>query len=136
MNLVCIDGRLTKDTEVKMFENSDKKIVEFAIANQRDKDHSDYINCKAWDSNADFINKYFKKGDGINITGELRINKYTNKDGENRYETYVLVRQVGFPLQKPKEQGQTTQTTAQNTGIEQWDAGKNIEIDQDGLPFY
>lgn len=148
MNLICIDGRLARDPEIKMFENSDKRIIEFSIVNQRDKEHSDYINCKAWDSNADFIGKYFRKGDGINITGELRVNKYTNKDGENRYETYVLVRQTGFPLQKPKDATQSEQVSGQvatsqiddskvqNTDFDKWNAGKDIQIDPDELPFY
>lgn len=143
MNLICIDGRLTKDTEIKMLDTSNKKIIRFSIANRRDEEHSDFINCVAWESNAEFINKYFRKGDGINITGELRQSNYQDKDGNNRYETYVLVRQVGFPLQKSKESVQThpieekvDDSKLQNTNLDQWNAGKDITIDPDELPFY
>ena len=143
MNLVCIDGRLTRDTEVKMFEDNDKRVIKFSIANQRDKEHSDFINCVAWDNNAEFIHKYFKKGDGINLTGELRQNTYQDKDGNNKSEIYVLVRQAGFPLQKPKESGQAIENDTkiddskiQDTNFDQWNAGKEITIDPDELPFY
>lgn len=152
MNLVCIDGRLTKDTEVKMFDNSDKRVVSFSIACRRDEEHSDFINCIAWDSNADFINKYFKKGDGINITGELRQSNYKDKDGNNKYETHVLVRQAGFPIQKKKDETQSAtqdgtqsgqlassqidDSKVQNTNFDKWEAGKDIKIDPDELPFY
>lgn len=152
MNLVCIDGRLTKDTEVKMLDNRDKRVVSFSIACRRDEEHSYFINCIAWDGNADFINKYFKKGDGINITGELRQNNYKDKDGNNKYETYVLVRQAGFPIQKKEDNteqdnsgqvsGQVTtsskidDSSIQNTNFDKWETGKDIKIDPDELPFY
>ena len=125
MNLVCIDGRLTKDNEIKMTTNN-KKIISFSIANQRDKEHSDFINCVAFENNAEFLNKYFKKGDGVNITGELRQN--------------VLVSQLGFPIQKKKE-NETSTTKIDDSGIsdtnfDNWSAGKDIKIDPDELPFY
>lgn len=148
MNLICIDGRLTKDTTIEEVGDSKKKVTRFSIACQRDKEHSDFINCVAWENNAEFINKYFKKGDGINITGELRVDSYTNKDGDNVYMTYVLVRQSGFPLQKPKDAAQSEQVSGQvatsqiddskvqNTDFDKWNAGKDIQIDPDELPFY
>lgn len=143
MNLICIDGRLTKDPTIEEVGNNKKKVARFSIACQRDKDNSDFINCVAWENNAEFLTKYFKKGDGINISGELRVDNYTNKDGNNVYMTYVLVRQSGFPLQKPKEQGQAApenikidDSKIQNTNFDQWDAGKDIKIDPDELPFY
>ena len=148
MNLVCIDGRITKDPTLEQVGDNKKKVVRFSIACQRDKDHSDFINCVAWENNAEFINKYFKKGDGINITGELRVDSYTNKDGDNVYMTYVLVRQSGFPLQKPKDAAQSEQVSGQvatsqiddskvqNTDFDKWNAGKDIQIDPDELPFY
>ena len=147
MNLVCIDGRLTKDNEIKMTTNN-KKIISFSIANQRDKEHSDFINCVAFENNAEFLNKYFKKGDGVNITGELRQNVYQDKSGNNRYEMYVLVSQLGFPIQKKKDEtqsatqsGQLTSSqiddsSIQNTNFDKWEACKDIKIDPDELPFY
>lgn len=143
MNLVCIDGRLTRDPELKMTESSNKKVIRFSVANRRDEEHSDFINCVAWENNAEFICKYFRKGDGINLTGELRQNTYQDKDGNNRSELFVSIRQAGFPLQKPKDSGQTTESDVriddskiQDTNFDQWNAGKEITIDPDELPFY
>lgn len=142
MNILSIDGRLVKDTEIKMSQN-DKKVVSFSIANRRDKDHVDYINCIAWEQNAEHINKYFKKGDGIQLVGELRQNIYTDKDGHNRSELFVLVRQVSFPIQKKKEEPNDNftekkedKTNSTNSGVSSISGGQDIEINPEELPFY
>lgn len=103
MNIVAISGRITKELEVKELQ-SGSKVLTFNIAVDKfDKDKNktaDFFTIKAWGSNADFIKKYFDKGDPIEINGELRTETY-EKDGQKRTNTFILLTKCGFCL-KPK----------------------------------
>lgn len=115
-NSVNLVGRLTKDIEVKTFDSGDK-IANFCIAVQRNFKNrqgdyeSDFINCQARNNTADFLFKYFKKGDFCPVTGEIRTRKY-EKDGENRTATYVDVSNVTFVSSRKSE---NTEEPAENT---------------------
>ena len=133
MNVVVLDGRLTKDPEIKMKDT--KEILVFTIASQRDKEHSDFIECVAFDNNAKFINNYFKKGSGINIIGTLRHSLYQNKDGKTESTTRVVVNTITFPIKPPKEETQIDDTKVQDTK-DIWESAKDIELSDEELPFY
>lgn len=130
MNVIAIDGRLTRDPEVKMKDN--KEILLFTIASQRDKEHSDFIECIAFDNNAKFISDYFKKGSGINIIGSLRQSTFQNKEGKTQSITRVLVNTISLPI-KPKEEHKIDENKVIET---KWESAKDIPIDEDELPFY
>lgn len=101
MNRVVLVGRLTKDTEIKLTSNQ-SKLCMFTIAVDRrfkDKDgnrQADFINCLAWGKNAEFINKYFSKGNRIGIVGSIQTRSYTDKDGKTVYITEVVVDEAEF----------------------------------------
>lgn len=99
MNSVTIDGRLGKDPEVRQ-TNGGKTVVNFTIANQRNKEETDWFDCVAWDRTAEFISQYFRKGDGINIEGRLQQERWQNNEGENRSKVVISVGKAGFPLGK------------------------------------
>lgn len=98
LNSLCLCGRLTHDIEVKTFD-SGAKTANFSIAVQRnfkDKDgeyKADFINCEAWGTTADFLFKYFKKGDFVVINGEIRTRKWQD-NGTTRVFTYAAVNNV------------------------------------------
>lgn len=80
MNTVNLLGRLTDNPEVKAAK-SGGSVLRFRIAVDRpvskDKERkADFISCVAWDSTAEFINRYFVKGSPIAITGSLRTSQY------------------------------------------------------------
>lgn len=127
MNVIILDGRLVKDIELKVTQ-SNKQIASFTIASQRDKEHSDFIECVAFDNNAKFISEHFKKGDGINIQGSLRQTLYETKDGKKVSSTNVLVNNVFFPIRPKKEKTDNTNTV--------WESAKNMQLEPDDLPFY
>lgn len=101
MNKWCGVGRLTKDTEIKLTSNQ-SKLCMFTIAVDRrfkDKDgnrQADFISCLAWGKNAEFINKYFKKGSRIGIVGSIQTRSYTDKEGKTVYITEVVVDEAEF----------------------------------------
>lgn len=105
MNKVVISGNITKNLELRSTE-SGKHFVGFSIAineGTKDKPITHFINCNAWENNADFISKYFSKGRKILIEGSLKTNKYT-KDGKDYTSTYVLVNHCEFMDSKKEEQ--------------------------------
>lgn len=95
MNNINLIGRLTQDPELKQTQNG-KAVVKFSIAvNRIKKDEADFINCEAWEKQAELIAQYCRKGDRIGITGRLCIDNY-EKEGERKSYTKVLVSQADF----------------------------------------
>lgn len=99
MNVFCFGGRLTRDPELRTTQ-SGKAVANFSIAINEGKDKVTFLNCAAWETLADVISKYCRKGDLVSGTGKIEIRKY-EKDGENRTSTEILVREIVLPP-KPK----------------------------------
>jgi single-strand DNA-binding protein len=90
----------------------------------------------AWDKLADLIKKYCKKGKEIAIVGRLQTGSYTDKDGQKRYTTDVIVEDMQL-LSDPKDNSQSDKGTKNNDK----DSGDDFnfdgfeEINTEGLPF-
>lgn len=103
-NLVVLTGRLTADAELK-YTQSNIPVTSFSLAVERRYQQggekiTDFINCVAWRNTAEFISKYFKKGDPITIQGEIQTRNYTDKDGKSRKAVEVVVNDARFVPQK------------------------------------
>lgn len=111
MNNVSISGRLVY--EPKLTENENYKILPMRLAVSRNdkKKTTDFINAKAWGSAAEFIAKYFHKGDPIELTGRLQVDNYEKQDGTKVNETYVFVLECNFVLSKGKVEDQPKEPT-------------------------
>ncbi len=96
MNKVVLKGRLTNNIELKETPNG-IMVSDFSIAVNRrfNKEETDFINCQAWRNTAEFLKKYFSKGQEILVVGELHIEKW-QKDDETRTATKVVVDEVYF----------------------------------------
>lgn len=134
MNNVILIGRLTATPELKT-TGSGNSVTSFNIAVDRrysGKDggrQTDFINCVAWRNTAEFISKYFKKGDPISIQGEIQTRKYQDKDGNNRVAVEVIIENARFVPSKSNGGNNTDSTPPVNNGFT--DLG---DIDDD-LPF-
>ena len=97
MNKILLQGRLTKDPEIRLTSKNDK-VARFTIAVDRDfnREETDFINCVAFKATAAFIESYFTKGDMILVAGRLHMQNYTSKDGSNRTAAEVLTDNVWF----------------------------------------
>lgn len=86
MNKVVLVGRLTRDVELRENEGG-TKIARFNVAvsrnykNKEGKYDADFISCVAYRNTAEFVEKYFHKGDGIIVEGRIQTGSY-EKDGE------------------------------------------------------
>ena len=100
MNVVVLVGRLTDNPELRK-TNNDISVTRFSIAVDRqfksgEERQADFINIVAWRQSAEFICRYFTKGQRIGIEGSLRMNRYTDKEGNNRTTYEVVVNNAHF----------------------------------------
>ena len=131
MNKVILKGRLTATPELKRTA-SDIFVTDFSVAVNRrfNKEQTDFINCQAWRQTAEFITKYFTKGQEILIIGEMHIEKW-DKDGETRYATRVVVDEVEFCGSKAENKPQQMDNEVANID----DFMPAADEDIDGFPF-
>lgn len=96
-NKVILMGRLTADPEIKQTPNG-VSVTSFTLAvDRKGKDaQCDFIAIAAWRQTAEFICKYFKKGQAILVCGELQTRSWTDKQGNKRTTTEVLANEATF----------------------------------------
>ena len=98
MNHIVIKGRISATPEIKTTQNGNK-VCTFSVAVNRpyskDKE-TDFFRCTAWRGTAEFIEKYFEKGQEILIDGAMISNTYEGKDGSKRTSWDVQVNSVEF----------------------------------------
>lgn len=118
MNIVALTGRLTKDPDIR-YTNGGSTVARLNVAVDRDYKKeggqtADFPNVVAFGKTAEFIEKYFHKGNRIEIVGRLQTGSYQKEDGTKVYTTDVLAERVGFGESK-KESG-SQQTKADPAG--------------------
>lgn len=102
MNKLILKGRISSDLDTRYTQTNNTKIVKFSIAvrrdykNQNNEYETDFFNCSAFSSTADFIEKYFKKGQEILLIGRIQNRSWETDSGEKRYATDVMVENVEF----------------------------------------
>lgn len=151
MNRVGLQGRLTADPEMRTTLGG-VAVANFRLAVDRDfKDketgerQTDYFNMTAWRHTADFVCKYFQKGDMMVVDGKIQNNTYTDKDGNNKISTNIVVESCyfcsngksgsegGFANRKPA--GTATAQTQEAPSAGGFTDVTESESDSDVLPF-
>ena len=112
LNKVILIGNLTADPELKQTP-SGLSVTAFKIGvsrkyKQGDEQKSDFINIVAWRNTAEFITKYFRKGNPICICGSLQTRDYEAKDGSKRYVTEVVADEANFVEKKTNDTPHTS----------------------------
>ena len=99
-------GRLGADPELKRTQ-SDRSVTSFSLAVERDfapkgeKRETDWVECVAWGTTAEFICKWFGKGRQMAVTGRLQVRSWEDKQGNKRRSTEVVVDNAYFADSKP-----------------------------------
>lgn len=106
MNKVTLIGRISNNLEVRA-TSTGKSICEFRLAINRPANKggervADFINCRVWGKTAENLEKYQSKGSLIAVVGRIQVDAFQDKEGKNRYNTYVLVEELEY-LQTKKE---------------------------------
>lgn len=136
LNVVVLTGRLCADPELKQTQSGVSVVTICVAVDRRFKSgedrQADFINVTAWRNTAEFISKYFHKGDMIGLQGSIQTRKYQDKDGNNRTAFEVLAEQVHFVGGKKDSAPQPrveekTHASAQNF--------MDVTVDDGDLPF-
>ncbi len=106
LNKVILMGRLTRDPELRSTP-SGVNVVSFTLAVDRDfarqgeERKTDFINIVAWRNTADFVSKYFTKGQLVAVSGKLQVRSWDDaQSGQKRYATDVVADEVFFAESK------------------------------------
>lgn len=115
LNVVVLMGRLTADPELRTSSNG-TNYCRFSIAVDRsfvrsgEERKTDFFNCVSWGKTADFISRYFTKGQMIAVQGSLQTGSYTNRDGVKVNTVDINVNDANFTGSK-KESGAADQSS-------------------------
>lgn len=143
MNRAVLVGRLTKDPELRTTKSGTNQTtftiaVNRRILNENGERQADFINCVAWNKNAENIKKYFFKGKEIAIDGHIQTGSYEAQDGTKRYTTDVVVDFFDFIGNKETQvqEREKEQDIVKEDVEDPWkDMGDIVELDSSELPF-
>lgn len=141
MNNVILLGRLVRDPELR-YTSSGKAYCRFTLAVNRQfkKDEADFINCVAWNKEAELIAEYLRKGRRVLIQGRLNVGNY-EKNGEKVWTTDVVVASFEF-VDSNNSSNQTNNNSnnmqnqaSVNSFDDQFMVDNDDIIDDDDFPF-
>ncbi len=138
LNKVCIQGRFTIEPELR-YTQGNTAICRFNLACERnfakqgEERKTDFPGCVAFGKTAEFIPKYFIKGDMIIIEGRIQTRTWDDDSGKRHYVTEIVVEQVNFAGSKRK--GDSGNNSSEYSGDQEgFPPFIPVEADDD-LPF-
>ena len=147
INNVVLMGRLTADPELK-HTSGDISYTFFSLAVDRgyvksgEDRQTDFIDITAWRKTAEFICKYFRKGQMIALEGSIRSENYTDQDGNKRKSVKIYAEHVHFCSGKSESNAQSAPSAANPAAVApapDYSSGPNSDFEQipldDDLPF-
>lgn len=102
MNKILLKGRVSREIELRYTQTNNTAVTNFTVAVNRDftkqgeERQADFINCVAYGKTAEFVNKYFKKGQEILVIGRLQTRTWDDQNGQKHYVTEVIVENIEF----------------------------------------
>ena len=157
LNHITIMGRLTRDPELR-YTGNQIPVCSFTLAVDRDyssdggERQTDFIDCVAWRSSAEFVSKYFSKGSMAVVAGRLEIRDCIDRDGNKRRSAEINSEHVYFGEAKRKDEapaqqhgyrsqsgGYQSQSSYQSPGYRSQSGGygsfADLEDDDGDTPF-
>ena len=135
LNKVMLLGRLTKDPELRMTQNG-VSVATFTLAvdrnfqRQGEERQADFINIVAFRHTADFVKKYFVKGQLTCISGSIQTRSW-EADGKKHYATEVIADEVHFTGDRRDNSTQAQQSFPQAEPAND----SFMTVDDDEIPF-
>lgn len=131
LNHITINGRICNDIELKK-TNSGVSVAAFTVAVDRnyskEDKQTDFIPVVVFRQTAEFVSRYFSKGQPIIVEGRLQVRGYTDKEGNKRTATEVVANNVYFAGDKKQDKPQQKPT-------ESFDDFDDFTEDGSDLPF-
>ena len=136
INKMILQARFTKDVDLRTTQN-DNSVASFTIAwNEKygQTEQTLFLNCVAWNNQAEFISKYFKKGDMVVVEGKLTTRSYEDGNGDKKYVTELIVEKAHFCGSKQDSKPQQVAVDL-NTYSSGTDEDFKSTSDDEDLPF-
>lgn len=115
LNKVILMGRLTKDPEIRYTQNS-SAVSNFTLAVDRgytkpgEERQADFVPVIAWKNTAEFVSKYFSKGQLVAVAGRLQTRNWQDNDGKKHFVIEVVADEVHFAEKKQNSAGVQSDT--------------------------
>ena len=143
MNKAMLMGRLTRDPELRHIANNSYMVCSFTLAidrkytKQGEEKQTDFIPVVAWNKNAEFCSRYFKKGQKVVVIGRIQVRTWDDSEGKKRYATEVVAEELHFAESKASGGGSASGYSQQNERMPSDPVdGEFYPIDADDeLPF-
>lgn len=135
LNKAIIMGRLTRDPDLR-YTQSNTAVCSFAVAVERDRKDAngqrgvDFVDCVAWGSQADFVKRWFAKGQMAVIVGRIQSRRWADQNGTNRVAIEVNCEQILFGETKKAREG-----AAQATILTDADGVMPYDYNDEDVPF-
>lgn len=141
LNTAILMGRLTAEPELRHTPNN-VAVTAFTLAVDRsyvkagEERETDWIEVVCWRSTAEFVSKYFRKGQLIAVQGSIQTRNYTDKEGNKRKAVEIIADSVYFAEPKKDRQAAGTAPTIEaDDGPQFMQSGfEEVPADED-LPF-
>lgn len=144
LNCAIIMGRLTTDPELKTTTNG-ISVTSFTVAVDRNyqkpgqERQTDFINVVAWRQTAEFVTRYFRKGQMIAVQGSIQVRGYEDRNGNKRNAVEIIANEVSFCGSKAEQGSQRNPAeyppeATQQVSTAEPDDFSDVDLD-DELPF-
>jgi len=111
LNKIVLMGRLTRDPELRRTQ-SGTAVASFSLAVERDfgnredgSKETDFIDIVAWRNTAEFVERYFRRGSMMVVSGRLQIRSWTDNQGNKRRSAEVVADNVYFGEARARTDG-------------------------------
>lgn len=131
MNIAILTGNLGRDPELR--QHNGDNILNFAIGVQtgtKDKPETMWVDCALWGKRATSLQPYMAKGHRVTVSGPIKLEAYTAKDGTAKTRLRLSVDQIDLPPKASDAPAQTQQTQQPQSAP----AGAMADMDDD-IPF-
>ncbi len=131
MNIAILTGNLGRDPELR--QHNGDNILNFAIGVQtgtKDKPETMWVDCALWGKRATSLQPYMAKGHRVTVSGPIKLEAYTAKDGTAKTRLRLSVDQIDLPPKGSDAPAHTQQTQQPQSAP----AGAMADLDDD-IPF-
>lgn len=138
-NHVSLIGRMGADAEIRATQSGDK-VANFTLAttetykdkNGEKQTNTEWHRVEIWGAKADVVEKYTGKGSMLGVEGKIKTEKWTDKDGNERYTTKIRAMNIILLSSNPNgSQGESQQSEGTVSGSQ----SRGGSGEDDDLPF-
>lgn len=103
MNVIVLSGNVVKDPSTRTTP-SGKSVSTMRIASNNPLNDEEvlFIDVESWDKQSEFVNKYVKKGSGVEVVGRLKLDEWV-KEGIKQSKYVVSAQSIHFIGSKKKD---------------------------------